>query len=389
MTAHDVAGRPAAPGSGGGMQPSSLPHRAGAPTPALLPAAGLPPGVRLRPYAGPEDHPGMVAAANAWRTSMGFLELVTVASQDTFYANMANCDPRTDCVVAERDGATVGYSRVEWADARDGERTYGAILIVAPDPHRPAVIDALFDRAEARSIEIAAGQVTDRPRVLDAFSPGADAELIAASERRGYVAVRRGYEMVRPDLGSIPDVPLPAGLEVRDVRPEHLRAIWEADVEAFRDHWGASDGSEEAWARFLADPLADPGLWRVAWDGDEVAGQVRSYVDAETNDRTCRLIGWTESISVRRAWRRRGLARALLADSLRAVRDRGMREAALNVDAGNETGALALYESLGFRVHRSEIIFQRPMPVAGAGGASAEGAGQGAAQGGSEGGADR
>ena len=44
-----------------------------------------------------------------------------------------------------------------------------------------------------------------------------------------------------------------------------------------------------------------------------------------------------------------------------------MREAALNVDAGNETGALALYESLGFGVHRSEIVFHRPMPEAGAG----------------------
>ncbi len=221
--------------------------------------------------------------------------------------------------------------------------------------------------------------------MLDAFSPGADAELIAASERRGYVVVRRGYEMVRADLEAIPDVPLPDGLETRLVRPEHLRAIWEADVEAFRDHWGASDGSEEAWARFLADPLADPSLWRVAWDGDEVAGQVRSYIDAETNARTGRLIGWTESISVRRPWRRRGLARALLADSLRAVRDRGMREAALNVDAGNETGALALYESLGFRVHRSEIIFHRPMPAAGAG----AGAGVASAEGGSAGGAHR
>ena len=211
MTVHDLAGRPGAPGSGGGMQPPSLPHSAGTPTPALLAAVGLPPGVRLRPYAGPEDHPGMVAAGNAWRTAMGFLELVTVASQDAFYANMANCDPRVDCFIAERDGAIVGYSRVEWADARDGERTYGTTLIVAPDPDRPAVIDALFDMAEARSIQVAAGQATDRPRVLDAFSPGADGELIAATERRGYVVVRRGYEMVRADLEADPGRPAPRG----------------------------------------------------------------------------------------------------------------------------------------------------------------------------------
>ena len=351
MTAHDTAGRSGAPGSDGGTPPSSLPR-----------PAGLPPGVGIRPYAGPSDHPGMVAAGNAWRTATGFLELVTVASQDAFYANIANCDPRTDCFIAERGEAVVGYCRVQWHDGRDGERRYGITLIAAPDPDRRGIVDALYDLAERRLADIAAGQRTDRRRVLDAFAPGADALLIAATESRGYAVVRRGYEMVRPDLEGIPDVPLPAGLEVRPVRQEDLRAIWEADVEAFRDHFGGSDGSDEAWERFRLDPLADPTLWRVAWDGDQVAGQVRSYIDAETNARTGRLTGWTEYISVRRPWRRRGLARALLADSLRAVRDAGMTEAALGVDAGNETGALALYESLGFAVHRTELIYERPAP---------------------------
>jgi ribosomal protein S18 acetylase RimI-like enzyme len=305
----------------------------------------------------------MAEAGNAWRTAMGFLELVTLETMTADYANLTNSDPFADCTIAERDGTAVGYARVEWGDTRDGERTYGTIVIVGPDPDRPAVIDALLERAEARAAEISAGQTTDLPRILDAFASGADAEAIAACERRGYAVVRRGYEMVRPDLEDIPDVPLPAGLEVRPVLPEHLRAIWEADVEAFRDHWGAADDSHAYWERFRADPLADPTLWRIAWDGEEVAGQVRAYIDPESNARTGRLTGWTEYISVRRPWRRRGLARALLADSLRAVRDAGMTEAALSVDAGNENGALALYESLGFAVHRSEVIFHRPMPA--------------------------
>jgi mycothiol synthase len=332
--------------------------------PGPLPHPVVPPeGVTLRPYAGPADLPAMSAAGNAWRTAVGFLELVTLETMRADYANLTNSDPFADCTIAERDGIVVGYARVEWGDARDGERTYGTIVIVGPDPERPAVIDALLGRAEARAVTIASGHDTDRPRILDAFAPGADAELVAACERRGYTVVRRGYEMVRPDLDDIPDVPLPAGLEVRPVLAEHLRTIWEADVEAFRDHWGASDESESYWERFRTDPLADHALWRVAWDGDQVAGQVRAYVDDQTNARTGHLIGWTEYISVRRPWRRRGLARALLADSLRAVRDRGMTEAALSVDAGNETGALALYESLGFVVHRSELVFHRPMPA--------------------------
>ena len=56
-------------------------------------------------------------------------------------------------------------------------------------------------------------------------------------------------------------------------------------------------------------------------------------------------------MSVRRPWRRRGLARALVAESLRALRDAGMTSAVLGVDADNPTGALGVYEDNGF-VHR-------------------------------------
>jgi ribosomal protein S18 acetylase RimI-like enzyme len=60
--------------------------------------------------------------------------------------------------------------------------------------------------------------------------------------------------------------------------------------------------------------------------------------------------GWLERISVRRPWRKRGLATALIVSALEGLRDRGMTDAMLGVDAENVTGALGLYEKLGFRV---------------------------------------
>jgi ribosomal protein S18 acetylase RimI-like enzyme len=58
----------------------------------------------------------------------------------------------------------------------------------------------------------------------------------------------------------------------------------------------------------------------------------------------------TEAISVQPEYRRRGLARALLAESLRAVRDAGGTSAGLGVDTENPNEALTLYENLGFRI---------------------------------------
>lgn len=153
---------------------------------------------------------------------------------------------------------------------------------------------------------------------------------------------------------------MPDGLEVRPVLPEHHWAIWEAEVEAFMDHWGFSP-DEFTYDMFLAEPNADPTLWRVAWDGDQVAGMVRSYINQQENAEFNRKRGWTEDIGVRRPWRRRGLARALLCRSLHALKECGMSEAGLHVHTENLNNAFQLYESVGFRIDKMFTIYQKPI----------------------------
>jgi ribosomal protein S18 acetylase RimI-like enzyme len=70
--------------------------------------------------------------------------------------------------------------------------------------------------------------------------------------------------------------------------------------------------------------------------------------------------GWLERISVRRPWRRRGLGRAITAEALRRLRDAGLRDAMLGVDADNPNGALELYEGLGFEVAQRSMVFGWP-----------------------------
>jgi ribosomal protein S18 acetylase RimI-like enzyme len=171
--------------------------------------------------------------------------------------------------------------------------------------------------------------------------------------------------MVRPNLDPQPDAPMPAGLEIREVQPEHLRAIFDAADEAFRDEWGYRPATEADWELFLTDPLnADRALWRIAWDGDQVAGQVRSFINAEENERFGQKRGWVENIGVRRPWRKRGLARALIASSIDALRERGMTEGALGVDTENQSGALRLYESVGFRPVSHSTVYRKAIPPA-------------------------
>ncbi len=168
--------------------------------------------------------------------------------------------------------------------------------------------------------------------------------------------------MVRPDMEDIPDAPLPDGLEMRPVTPDQYRTLWEADREAFRDHWGFNedeyaDERFEGWQK--SEVIFQPHLWCIAWDGDEVAGQVRSFIDHGDNEAQGRLRGYTEFISVGRRWRRQGVATALIAASLRVLKEQGMEEAALSVHTDNPNGAYTLYEKMGYRVVKEFIAMHR------------------------------
>ena len=170
------------------------------------------------------------------------------------------------------------------------------------------------------------------------------------------------FDMERPIGDDLPPVPpMPAGLEVRPVGADDGWAIWEADHDAFQDHWGGFDASEASFRRWTESPEFDPALFIVAYDGDEIAGAVLNVIYPEENELLGLKRAWLDSVFTRRAWRRRGLARALIVRSLHLLRERGMERGALGVDADNPSGALGLYESAGFAVTERMTAWRRPM----------------------------
>jgi ribosomal protein S18 acetylase RimI-like enzyme len=90
---------------------------------------------------------------------------------------------------------------------------------------------------------------------------------------------------------------------------------------------------------------------------------VLSYIDRDENEKFGYKRGYTENICVRRPWRRQGLAKALIALSLLVLKERGMSEAKLGVDAENISGALHLYESMGYQVVKRSTIYRKPLSV--------------------------
>jgi len=323
--------------------------------------APLPAGVVLRHLRAPDDFHDMNTIANAIRRAEGTDFSTTDEQFAQFYADPPGSDPATDVAVAEIDGQIVGYGRAAWHAELSGTRIYEVIPFLDPRLAGSELFVALVDTIEARDRLIAADH-PDGEKHFETFGGDLAPERNALLEARGYEPVRYFYSMLRPTLDDLPDAALPDGLQIREVRPEHLPAIWAADQEAFRDDWGFTPGTDGDYERFCTDRvMADTSLWRIAWDGDEVAGQVRSFINDDENERLRRLVGHTEHISVRRPWRRRGLARALIAASFPLLRARGMTEAALGVDTENTSGALRVYEGCGFRPVTRTTTYRKPL----------------------------
>lgn len=318
-------------------------------------------GLRFRPFQGERDYPAMHAVITASREAAGIEYAGTVADIARSYDHLVHCDPARDIIFAEIDGEVVGYGRVWWEREEDRRYLYQQLAHLHPAGQQQGIRRAIVRHNERRIAEIAAEHEPDIPKFIQAWVEQKDATWRQLLEAEGYTPERYFFEMVRPHLNDLPHLPLPAGLDVRPVPPEHYYGVWKAAEEAFHDHWGATEWHDTWFEEWQEEPNFQPRLWQVAWDGDEIAGMVLNFIDEQENEKYNRRRGYTETICVRRPWRQRGLARALIARSLRVLKDAGMEEAALGVDAENPSGALRLYESMGFRTIRRNTVYYKPL----------------------------
>jgi ribosomal protein S18 acetylase RimI-like enzyme len=283
----------------------------------------------------------------------------SAADIETGYKHLHNCDIERDMIFVEVDGEAVGYSRVWWEAQEDGTLAYLSFCFLDPKVRRRGIGQAMLEWDLNRLREIGASHQGNQ-KVFRIGADEGETGTKALVTKNGFVPRTFGAEMSRSIMGEIPTAPLPEGLEVRPVSESHFRAIWEADGEAFRDHWGSRPPTEDDYQAFLERPNTDPSLWKVAWEDDRVVGQVRSYIDPDENKEYERLRGWTENISTVKEWRGRGVARALICQSMQVLRERGMEEVALGVHAENPTGAFQLYSSLGYEVRSQWTFYEKP-----------------------------
>jgi GNAT superfamily N-acetyltransferase len=329
-----------------------------------MPDAPAIPDLVFRRFRGEADYPGMVAVLEGSKEVDGLERVDSVEDVARTYRHLVHSDPDHDLLFAELRGKVIGYSRVWWEQEVAGGMLYGHFAHLLPAWRGLGIRRAMLRYNERRLREIdrqLPGSAEAARKDLNAWAAETEVDWRSLLASEGYAAARQHLDMVRSHLEDVAELPLPGGLEVRPVRSGQLLLVRDAADEAFHDHWGQTESEAERFLEWQGAPTFTPELWQVAWDGDEVAGGVLNYVDRAENEAYGRLRGYTENVFVRRPWRRRGLARALVARSLRMLRALGLEEAALGVDAENPNGARKLYESLGFREVQRHTTYRKPL----------------------------
>lgn len=324
-----------------------------------------PEGLVLRAYGGEQDVAAIVEIMNREYEFDGVPERNTVEQYLAQYRTVSPMfDPARDVTIAEIDGRPVAYGERSWVDTTDGElREYRLDGSVLPEWRRRGIGTVVLAENMRRQRALAAAHQADRQLVFGSFTMEQTVGANALLRKAGFEQARWFFDMKRELSEPIPDLALPEGIEVRTVTMNSIKQVWHADIEAFQDHWGGFDSSDEALQRWIDQPSFDPSLWVIAYDGDEVAAGVINAIHPEENEALGVRHGWLHSVFTRRAWRRRGLARALIARSLVLLKERGMDHGMLGVDADNPTGALGLYEGIGFSVAERSMAWRTPFTV--------------------------
>ncbi len=310
-----------------------------------------PPGPQFRPPRGDADAGALLTIRQECADRDGFDPLSTVEGLPTREELVGQL---WDAVAAperyplvEFNDQVIAYGRIlDWTEG-DGTHVWLHLGWVRPAWRGMSVGTALLRELEQRIQQLAAAGAAARWEFAanaSSTEPEATQLLRDNGYRPGYTVLEMGLDWAAFDAAARAE--WPDGFVLRPPTAADTPAVTRSVAEAYRDEYPGERYHEPmdvaGYAQELAGPRFDLSLAQVAWAGDEPAGQVIPLIERGRAE--------IYEVSVRPAYRRRGLARALLARQLDALRARGVAVVRLHTMAEFPTQAVNLYHSLGFRV---------------------------------------
>jgi len=209
---------------------------------------------------------------------------------------------------------------------------------------------------------------------LDLWAHGEFAAANALATSRGFRKVRTLFRMRRTLLGDLPLAPVPPGVEIRRFDPARDTDDWLAlNAAVFSQLPDQGGWTRHDLAMRQREDWFDPNGFLLAQavtsDGTfgELAGfhwtKIHRHDDADGQARHAHEpIGEVYVLGIAPDWHGAGLGRALTVVGMKHLKDQGLTEIMLYVDASN-TAAIKTYERLGFVRYEKDVLFASPVPA--------------------------
>ena len=315
-------------------------------------------GLSLRTYEGTGDLPKMVEIHKNSQDhdridSLSVMEYIPTIKDLESRLHNDHTSPTRDLLIVELDNQVIGYSKVGWWTEADGTWLYIHTGFLVPEWRGKGIGTAMLHWSQDRIRAITSDHDTKGKGMFGSNATDSEIEKTKLLLDDGYHKVFTTIEM---DFGlsqSVPGIAIPDGFKIQEVKPEHLRMIWEANNSVYSSRDFIRERTEDDYQEFADNPSNDYSLWQVAWHGDEIAGFVLSGVNNEK--------GEILEVSTVEKYRRRGLAQALLTKNLSLLQQKEARVIRLHTSGDNVAGARSLYEKVGFKHVKDHVRYRKSL----------------------------
>jgi len=261
-------------------------------------------------------------------------------------------------LVAMVEEQMLGFVRLVWWEEEDGTWLYLHQGHVVPQWRGHGIGTTFVQWAEQRLRVLATGHPTNGKGTFGANASSTETSATELLLNEGYTVYYTSAQMECTDAAYLQAPGLPDGFALRPAIPEQYRTIWEAA----RRHWAGftkvtSVPTEEDYQEFLSLVTPAPDLLKVAWHNAQPVAVVQGSIAQSTNT------GIIDDVIVAAAYKRQGLAQALMIDCMIAMRERSVQRIRLHTNASNRNGARTLYEKLGFHVIKTFPRYRKPMGI--------------------------
>lgn len=272
--------------------------------------------------------------------------------------NAPHLDPALDTVGVWDGPRMVAYVKVHADNSVTDVARVNGEGTVHPDWRRRGLGTALMPWLIERAGEHARGY-RDVPREVNNSAISTNVGADALLRKFGFEPCRYFFDMKRSLREAVPETTPAAGLSLVRFDESVDEALRNTHNDVFIDHWGSPPVDAAVWkAWFTGHRAFRAESSYLVMDGDTIAAYTLGYEWQADTDATGVRELYVGQVGTRRSYRRRGLARMALTTVLATAAQAGYERAGLEVDADNPTGALGLYERLGFSVRSRRVTYR-------------------------------